>query len=831
VRVPLSWLKEFTPIDLDPRDSAGLRDFANELSMLGMYVEHIEPVDAELPGVVVARVVEIDAIPGADRIRKVVVDAGGAPATVVCGAFNFDVGDYVPYATVGARLAGGIEIGRKEMRGVASQGMICSGRELGLGTDASGIFVLFSPPKGREVPPMIPLGTQLVDYLGLETDVIFDLDIEPNRPDLLSMVGVARDLAAHRRIGFNVPPVGVDETGLQASRLVSIAIEAPDACRRFVARVITGVEAIPAPRDVQRRLILSGMRPINAVVDASNYTMLERGQPNHPYDLDRLGGGGFRVRFAHQGERLVTLDGVERILGVHRDRKGETKPVDDLVICDANDVAVGLAGIMGGASSEISDSTSNVVIESADFAQGFVGSTSLRQDLRSEASTRFWRGIDPAGLSPAASRVAQLVVAAHVEHGVAPPIVARGIADAVGSPRVAPSIYLRTSRVNDLLGTELDRGVIRSLLDPIGFSSGKAPKGLAVSSPSFRPDVTREVDVIEEIARHYGYERIVRSLPRAPRVGLLTAYQKDRRAVSRMLAAFGADETWTRAIVDPERDVIGGQGLRPLTLLNPVVREESALRTNLLAGLLEALRRNVATRNASVRFFEIGKVFRHPGSADGAPVEREHLGVLLARDGDDARTATECLRMLEAGLRIDDAQVHLKEGGPTPSPDDPVAFGMHPTRLSTVRTSNGDVIGVVGEVDPGVLEEMGVPGRRVGWLSVDLERFLRLPRRPERARPVSRFPSSDIDLSFAVADDVAVERVGAVLRQAAGEWFERIDLVDVYRGRGVPDGKRSVTFRIRFSALDRTLTDDDVAAARARCIAAAEAEVGAVLRG
>ncbi|MGB9111435.1 MAG: phenylalanine--tRNA ligase subunit beta, partial [Acidimicrobiales bacterium] len=832
MRVPLSWLKEFVPIDLDPRDAAGIRAFADELSMLGMNVEHVDAVDDELPGVVVARVVEIDAIPGADRIQKVVVDAGGAPTAVVCGAFNFDVGDYVPFATIGARLVGGVEIARKEMRGVASEGMICSGRELGLSSESSGIFVLFSPPKGREGPPVLPLGAPLVAYLGLEKDVVFDLDIEPNRPDALSMIGIARDVAAHRRVGFSVPPVGVEETGLQANRLVSISIAAPDACRRFVARVVTGVATLPAPRDVQRRLILSGMRPINAVVDASNYTMLERGQPTHPYDLDQLGGGGFRVRLAHEGERLVTLDGIERTLGSHRNRRGETKPVEDLLICDANDVAVGLAGIMGGATSEISDSTSNVVIESADFASAFVGATSLRQDLRSEASTRFWRGIDPAGLSPAASRVAQLIVDAHVEQGVAPPIVARGIADAVGLPRSSPSIYVRTNRVNDLLGTELDRGAIRSLLEPIGFSSGKAPKGLAVSAPSFRPDVGREVDVIEEIARHYGYEQIVPTIPRASRVGSLSSYQKDRRRVTLTLVDFGADEAWTRAIVDPERDVIDGEGLRPLKLVNPVVREESALRTNLLAGLLDALRRNVATRNASVRFFEVGKVFRYPGSDDGAPVEREHLGVLLARDGDDARTAIECLRVLEERLRIEAGQLHLKEGSPPPNPEDPVAFGMHPTRLSTLfgGAVGDEVIGVVGEVDPRVLEEFGVSGRRVGWLSVDLERFLTLGRRPERALPVSRFPSSDIDLSFAVPDDVSVERVEEVLRQASGEWFERIELVDVYRGKGLAERERSVSFRIRFSAIDRTLTDDDVAAARARCIAAVEAEVGAALR-
>ena len=385
--------------------------------------------------------------------------------------------------------------------------------------------------------------------------------------------------------------------------------------------------------------------------------------------------------------------------------------------------------------------------------------------------------------------------------------------------------------MNDLLGTELDRRQVRSLLVPIGFSAGKAPKGLAVSVPSFRPDVGREVDVIEEIARHYGYERITPTLPRSRRVGLLTAYQKDRRNLTRLLVDFGAEDAWTSAIVDPQKDELGGEGLRPLTLVNPVVREESALRTTLLPGLLEALRRNVATRNASVRFFEIGKVFRYPQAAEGAPIEREHLGVLLGRDSDDARTAIECFRVLTTGLRIDPAEVHLDDAPPTPNAFDPVAYGMHPTRLSTVRATGGDVVAVVGEVDPDVLEQAGIAGRRVGWLSLDLERFLNLARRPDRVRPVSRFPSSDIDLSFAVADDVTIERIEEVLRRVAGEWCEWIELVDVYRGEGLGDGKRSVSFRIRFSAIDRTLTDDDVAAVRARCIAAAEVEVGAVLRG
>ena len=586
MRVPLSWLKEFTPIDLDPRDPAGLHDFANELSMLGMNVEHVDTVEAAFPGVVVARVAAIEAIKGADRIRKVVVDAGAVPTTVVCGAFNFEVGDYVPFATVGARLPGGLEIGRREMRGVVSEGMICSGRELGLSTDASGIFVLFSPPKGRGAPAVVPLGMALVDYLGLEHDAVFDLDIEPNRPDLLSMVGVARDVAAHRRIPFEVPPIGVEETGLAANRLVSIAIEAPDACRRFVRA--SHHRGGGASRSTRRA---AAADPVGDAADQRRRRCVElhdaRTWPADPPLRPRPPRwGGFRVRLAHQGERLVTLDGVERVLGEHRNRHGETEPVDDLLICDANDVAVGLAGIMGGASSEISDSTTNVVLESADFTQAFVGETASRQDLRSEASDRAFAGRDrPRRIGPgggtcrAAHRCGPRGARRHA------PIVARGIADAVGTPPVSPPIYLRTDRVNDLLGTELDRRAVRSLLAPIGFSAGKAPKGLAVSVPSFRPTSGGKSTSSKKLRAIMATSGSHRRCHARQHVGSLTAYQKDRRNVTRLLADFGAAEASTSAIVDPQKDELGGEGLQPLTLVNPVVPRRVGTPHHTAAGL------------------------------------------------------------------------------------------------------------------------------------------------------------------------------------------------------------------------------------------------------
>ncbi len=300
MRVPLSWLSEFTPLGVDAEDLAAVAALGAELDSLGLVVEGVEHVGGGPAGVVVARVVEIRPIPGADRIRLALVDAGGdAPVEVVCGAWNYVVGDVVPFATVGARLAGGVEITRRKMRGVTSHGMLCSARELGLGADAAGLFILASTGGADAAPPAgLELGTTIAEYLGLVADVVFNLEVEPNRPDCLCVTGVARDVAAARHLPFEIPRPVVAEDGPPVGELASVVVEAPEACRRFAARVVTGVTSVASPPDVQRRLILSGMRPINSVVDASNYTMLELGQPTHPYDLDRLPGHGLRVRFA-----------------------------------------------------------------------------------------------------------------------------------------------------------------------------------------------------------------------------------------------------------------------------------------------------------------------------------------------------------------------------------------------------------------------------------------------------------------------------------------------------------------------------------------------------
>src|SRR4051812_16531349 len=480
--VPLSWLRDFAPFDLDP---AALGETFDDL---GMVVEGITRVGEGLDDVVVAKVVSIEAIEGADKIRKVMVDAGGEPTQIVCGAWNFEVGDLVPLAPVGAVLPGDFQIARRKMKGVESNGMLCSPIELRLGTEAGGLMIL---SESDEVKP----GRPLTEAIGLEADVVYDLAIETNRPDAMCVAGVARDAAAKLRIPFAIP----DWTPVTAPSDGSLArVETPGLCPRFSATVFTGASVGPSSALVARRLTLAGMRPISNLVDVSNYVMLELGQPTHPYDLDKLPGRGLLVRTARPGETVVTLDDVERRLG--------EGPTPDLLICDAEGegTPVGIAGIMGGASSEISASTTTVLLEAANFDRMGIAHTSKRLGLRSEASARFERGVDPEGIERSIARFADLTG------------LSASAMTIVGQWPERRRIRVRTSRVNAVLGTKTSDEQIRNYLAPIGFSGAPVdgePGVAEVVVPGFRPDAEQEIDIVEEVARHHGYANIERTVP------------------------------------------------------------------------------------------------------------------------------------------------------------------------------------------------------------------------------------------------------------------------------------------------------------------------------
>jgi phenylalanyl-tRNA synthetase beta chain len=809
MKVLLSWLREFAPLEGDPVE------LGEQLSDLGMTVEALDRIGEGLDGIVVAEVLATRPHPNADKVQLVDVDLGDGEALQIgCGAFNMAAGDLVPLATIGTTMPNGMEIGRRKLRGEWSNGMLCSAREIGLGDDHGGIMIL---------PPGLPLGAPFTEAMGIERDVLYDLEVNPNRPDAMSVAGVARDLAARRGVPFTPLTSTVDEVPAELLDRVSVEILDPDLCGRFAARVLRNITVGPSAAAIARRLTLMGMRPINSVVDASNYVMLELGQPNHPYDFGRVRGSGIRVRRARHGETMVTLDGVERkLLG------------DDLLICDAQDRPIGIAGIMGGAATEIDDATTDVLLEMAWFLPLAIAKTSRRLKLRSEASARFDKGADPEVIDLAFRRFAQLLApgGARLEAGTV---------DALGQLPDRSPVRVRAARVNSVLGSDLAPGEMVDLLAPIGFQAtpvtGKSSE-LDVVVPSWRYDSSTEIDVVEEVGRMHGYSALGKTLPASAHTGRLTERQLERRRLRTLLAGLGLSEAMPLPFLAPgqlERCGLPDDGIE---IANPLVAEESVLRTSLLPGLVGALATNAARRNTGVRLWEIGHVFRRPGgdgtgadvpvirdadrkggasSDDELPDEGEALAVAIG--GGDAADAVHVWRAIEEALVVEGVRVVNAE-----------LAGLHPTRAARLVGPDDEAVGAVGEIDPAVLERHSI-GERVGWLEIDLDVLLALPHGQPVHRPVSRFPSSDIDLAFEVDEAVSATDVEATLRSAAGERLAWVKLFDVYRGVGITEGRRSLAFTLRLEALDHTLTDAEVAQVRQACIDAVHSTHNATLRG
>jgi phenylalanyl-tRNA synthetase beta chain len=808
MKVLLSWLREFAPFEADPPH------LAETMSDLGMAVEDMQFLGAGLDGIVVAEVLRTRPHPRADRIQLVDVDAGaGEPLQICCGAFNMAPGDLVPLASLGTTMADGRLIERRKLRGEWSNGMLCSAEELGLGTDGSGILVL---PEG------LPPGEALAEALGLAGDVLYDLDLTGNRPDALSVAGVARDLAARLKLPFSLPEPRPAEAvgGPTAADRCRVELLAPDLCGRFAVRVLRGVSVGPSPAWLANRLVAVGQRPVNNVVDVSNYVMLELGQPSHTFDRGQVAGATLRVRWARDGERLVTLDGQERSL----------RP-DDGVIADGDDVAISIAGVMGGRSTEISPATTEVLLEMAWWDPMAIARTSRRLGLRSEAATRFERGTDPLVAERAMARFAELLAPS------SPVELLEGLVDAHGNWPGRARVRVRPERVNGLLGVQLRPEEMAELLRPIGFDVtmvGDPPPGdgpgaasatnesapptvLDVVVPSFRPDTTEEVDVIEEVARQYGYSRIPKTVPTSSRAGALTPRQQDRRLLRRTLVGLGLTEVMPLPFLAPGDLRRAGLDADAITVTNPLVAEESVLRTSLRPGLLKTLSYNASHRRPGGRLFELGHIYL-PGADRTAelPDEREQLGVALA--GAEAPAAVTVWGAIRAALAVADAGLVTAE-----------VAGLHPTRAARIEVG-GTAVGAVGEIDPAVAEEYGV-GERVAWLELDLTTLLDLPHGDRPFRPFSRYPSSDLDLAFVVADGVPAAAVEATLRRAAGELATEVRLFDVFRGPSVGEGARSLAFRLRLQAADRTLTDAELADLRRRVVEAVTTEHGASLRG
>jgi phenylalanyl-tRNA synthetase beta chain len=788
MKVLLSWLQEFAPFPSD--DPVALGDV---MSDLGMAVESIERIGEGLDGIVTAKVLELRKHPDADKIQLVDVDLGdGVALQICCGATNLTVGDVVPLATLGTTMPDGMEIARRKMRGEWSNGMLCSGRELALGEDHSGIYIL---------DPALALGSPIVEVLGITPDVLFDLEINPNRPDAMSVAGVARDLAARLGLPFAIPEPTVEEVAGDAASMTSVDIIDTDLCGLFHVRVLEGINVEPSPRWIADRLTALGMRPINNVVDASNYVMLELGQPNHTYDLAKVASGALRVRWARDGETITTLDGIERTLTGGRDG----------VITDSTDTAIGIAGVMGGASTEISETTTAVLLECAWWQPMAIARSSKFMGLRSEASARFERGVDPEIADLAARRLAELLAPSGAR-------LVQGSVTADGDLPVTPAVRVRTSRVNQLLGTDISTEQIVSILTPIGFvcESTSEASVLSVTVPTFRPDTTTETDVIEEIARHFGYSRIVGRAPTSAHTGSLTPIQRDRRIIRQILVGLGIHEAMPLPFLAPGDLARCGLPPEAVTVTNPLAAEESILRTSLRPGLLRAIAYNESHRIDSAALFEIGKAFGVPTAGTTLPDEREHLAVALA--GSDAYAVAKVWAVLSETLGLSD--VTIDQSAPP--------AGLHPGR-SGVLISGGVLVGEIGEIDPGVLDALGIR-ERVAWLQLDLGSALAAPHGEHRYHHISRYPSSDLDLAFEVSDSVAASTIATVIREAAGPLLVGLSLFDVFRGHPVPESHRSLAYRLRLQAPDRTLTEEDLSGIQ-RTVVHGAASAGAILRG
>jgi phenylalanyl-tRNA synthetase beta chain len=794
MRVSLNWLKEY--VDLPTTDPAEL---TRAFDMLGHAVEEVEVFNVDWTDVVIGKVLRIEAHPNADNVRVTHVDIGdGAEHQIICGAWNFEEGAVVPVSVPGAVLPGDFKIGSRAIRGVESHGMICSERELGLGELHEGIMVLADDA---------PIGEPFESILDLP-DVVFDLEITNNRPDVMGMIGVARELAAWFDVPMHYPDVTHDT--VPGTPALQVEISATDGCNRFVARELRDVQIGPSPLWLTERLRKAGIRAISNIVDVSNYVMLEMGHPMHAFDADAIAGERLAVRWAIEGEQLETLDGAVRTLGA-----------SDLVIVDGEG-PTSLAAVMGGARSEVTDSTHRVIMEAASWDPPTVMYTSRRHDLRSEASARFERGVDPNLAPDANARACKLLME------IAGGEVLADVIDVVANPVAPKVVELRLSDVTRLLGDEFTLTTSADLLGRLLLDVVMGANALTVTVPTNRPDLTRPADLVEEIARLADYDTFAETVPTGPAGGLLIDQRRSRGA-REILRGQGLLQAINLPFVSKEEleAFSDGPGSTSgvVTVRNPLREDQSKLRQSLLPALLRRLRENKNRGSESVGMFETGRVFyARPWDEDErVPDQPMRLGIALIGSfgsGDidnkpapaDATTALAIVEALASGLGLD----IRRSQATTP--------GYHPTRTAEL-TIGGVVVGYAGELHPDVGELFELDGR-VAVLEIDMKALVAGQSSVQMAS-VSNFPHVEFDLSFEVEFETAAGDL-AQETAAVSPLVESASIFDDYRDDGT--ALRAVAVRYRLRAQDRTLEADEIAAARGDMIEQAES-LGAKLRG
>ena len=823
MRVPLSWLRDYVDVDVSPEA------LAERLTLLGMEVQGIEHRGADWQRIVVGELLTVEPHPGSDHLLVTTVRTSPQEPvlTVLTGASNVAAGQHVPVAVPGAVLPGGRRIEVTRMAGRESQGMLCSGDELGLTTDADGILIL---------PADAPVGVAMTDLFG---DVVLDIDVKPNRGDALSLIGLAREVAAATGARVRWPEIVLGESEPPTESHVSVEVEDAVLCPRFVARYVGGVRVGPSSLRVQARLTAAGVRPVSNVVDASNYVMLELGKPTHTFDADRITDGRIVVRLARPGERLETLD------HVLRDLTPET-----LLIADSAG-PLSIAGVMGGASSEVGAATTAVVIESAVFDPVTIRRAAHHHALRSEASLRFEKGQESRLARIGANRVAQLIQA------WAGGQIAAGCADTNPVEPEPSRLPFRPWRVSSLLGADVPVAEMRALLqrvevqtEPAGrgdvvpvaagfpgvvLGAADAARALVAIVPPHRRDLEIEADVTEEVARVMGYDRVPGRLPETP----MPEYRPDPRrtvdAARDALAGRGLDEVVTHALVGPvDHERLGMPADDPATIrvTNPLSIDHSQVRRSLLPGLVRVLVENERQRRSDVSLFEVGHVHR---LVDGVPAERPMLGVLLGGDQSGAawNQAARPADLWEVrGLVM---ALCARVGAAPPSAAPPDSFGPfeHPGRTAVlhVEVDGGACeLGRAFELHPSYLEAVEARSGHVAVALLDLDVLQSAIPAVRRYVPFPRVPAVERDLAIVVGDGTLAGDVDRVIRESTAPLLRGLRLFDVYAGAPLAPGERSLAFRLTLQAAERTLTDEEIDATVARVVDALAARLGARIR-
>ncbi len=790
MQVSLKWLKDYLDLDVTPEE------LAERLTMAGLEVDSLRSIEPAFSGVRVARIVSLRPHPQADQLSLCQVDVGNATFPVVCGAKNIRIGDIVPLAQVGAILPSGDVIRSVRIRGELSEGMLCSEEELGIGSDTSGIMIL---------PADLPLGKELEGALDLY-DAVLDIGVTPNRSDCLSILGVAREAAAIMGKKLRYPPVCVTENDEEIRGITSVSIEDADLCPRYTARVIKNVRIGPSPFWMRRRLEAVGLRSINNIVDVTNFVMMELGQPLHAFDFRFLEEGRIVVRRSRAGETFVSLDEKERVLRA-----------DTLMICDGvKPVAIG--GVMGGLNSEIQNDTEMILLESAYFNPASIRRTARALGMGTDAAFRFERGIDPEGVIRALDRAAGLM--AELSGGT----VCRGVIDQY--PRIVPSskdIPLRLGRIRDVLGVAVEEADVVRILENLEMTVERAGKGcFRVTPPTCRVDIEREIDLIEEIVRLHGYDRVPATLPA---VSVIAEVAEGKRVVEvrirEILTGVGYQEVINYSFVSPDAAAQLGfpemdERRLYVRIKNPLTEEQAVMRTTMVQSLLCNARRNADVGCFDLKIFETGRTFMRQGEGK---LPREHNRAALLITGRryedrwhfqdlqaDFYDLKGCVENILNALRID-VPVFRK---------DVTEPFLHPGKSCGVFAGDTQ-IGFLGEVHPEVLTRMGLTGI-IAVCELDLDLIAERFSTKVSFQNLPRFPLSSRDVAFLVRREIEAAEMLRSATDSVEELLEKVQIFDVYEGKNIPAGMKSLGLRFSYRGADRTLTDDEVNRVHARIV-------------